>query len=252
MSCLIFAWIFRLDGLEYMAHVLSTLGASITLVVLADGVVQPDAFTFVFLRQFKRAAIPGDAVRRILHAQRVKPVAAIGGPVERQFHRPIVRQIDDAPKRIGKLFRRRPGTGAGVFQVQRVRPVIAEMKFPVPVERKVFARRFGSGKLHGQQRGAGSGNKSAKSGNEFHFYDPSGDQRLCECEHQERILSAKAILPLNFSGSETCKPFSSRANFTLPPPTSRTLPILPGQFAELVSRDLMLTLPSFGISNRMA
>src|ERR1039458_3949915 len=45
---------------------------------------QPDALAFVLLRQFKRAAIPGDAVRRILHAERVKTMAAIGGPVERQ------------------------------------------------------------------------------------------------------------------------------------------------------------------------
>jgi len=66
------------------------------------------------------------------------------------------------------------------------------------------------------------------------------------------ILSAKAVLPSNFSGIETCKPVSSRVNFNLLhelPPTSRTLPILPGQFAELVASDLIVTCPSFGISH---
>ena len=66
-------------------------------------------------RQFKRAAIPADAVRRILRAQRLEAVAAVGSLVERQFHRPIVRQVDDAPVRVGEILRRRPGTGAGIF-----------------------------------------------------------------------------------------------------------------------------------------
>src|ERR1035441_764398 len=105
---------------------------------------QPDAFAFVFLRQFKRAAIPGDAVRWILHAQRLETVTAVRSPVERQFHRPIVRQIDGAPVGVGELFRRGPGTGAGIFQMQRVRPVVTEMEFPARVERKVFARQIGS------------------------------------------------------------------------------------------------------------
>jgi hypothetical protein len=109
---------------------------------------QPDALAFVFLRQIKRAAIPSNAVRRILHAECVKTVAAVGGPVKRQFHRPVVRHIDGAPKRIGKLFRRRPATGSRVHETQRIRPVVAEMEFPVGVERKMFARRLGGGQWH--------------------------------------------------------------------------------------------------------
>src|SRR5208283_5617095 len=41
---------------------------------------QPDTFASVFLWQFKRAAVPGDAVRRVLSAQRFETVAAVGGP----------------------------------------------------------------------------------------------------------------------------------------------------------------------------
>jgi len=124
--------------------------------------------------QFKRAAIPGDAVRRILHAERVKTVAAIGGPVERQFHRPIVRQVDDAPVVSGEFFGRRPRAGAGIFQMERVWPVVAEMKFPARVERKMFARRIGSGKRCDAQRGARTGNNNANNWNDFHFQTQMG------------------------------------------------------------------------------
>src|SRR5690242_1674943 len=76
---------------------------------------------------------------------------------------------------------------------------------------------------------------------------------LATCaEVQERIWRAKAILPVNFSGSVTWRPVSSRVNFNLPPPTNRTLPIFFGQFSEVVDNDLMVTFPSAGISRTMA
>jgi hypothetical protein len=80
-----------------------------------------------------------------------------------------VRHIDGAPKGIGKLFRRRPATGAGVHEHQRIRPVVAEVKFPVHVERKVFARRLGGGQLCDPKRGARADDKGANSCNDFHF-----------------------------------------------------------------------------------
>src|ERR1017187_9285402 len=72
---------------------------------------------------------------------------------------------------------------------------------------------------------------------------------------QDWIFSANAIWPSNFSGSEMCRPFSSRVNFNLLHqlfPTSRTLPILPGHWDEPDARDLTVTLPSLGRSSTMA
>ena len=37
-------------------------------------------------------------------------------------------------------------TGAGIFKMQRVRPIVAKMELPSGVERKMFARRFGGGR----------------------------------------------------------------------------------------------------------
>ena len=41
-------------------------------------------------------------------------------------------------------------------------------------------------------------------------------------------------------------------NFILPPPTSRTLPMSPGQFGELLASDFMVTWPPSGIFRTMA
>ena len=103
---------------------------------------QPGSFAGIPRRQLERAAIPADAVRRKTPAQRLETVADIGRLFERQFNRPIVRQIDGPPVSIGEPFARRPGTGAGILQMHRIRPVVAEMDLPTRVERKVFARQI--------------------------------------------------------------------------------------------------------------
>ena len=43
-----------------------------------------------------------------------------------------------------EFFRAGPPLDTGLVEPQRVRPVIAEMEFPILVERKMFARRIGS------------------------------------------------------------------------------------------------------------
>ena len=118
---------------------------------------QPDALSLVRLRQFKRPAIPRDAVGRILYAQGVKAMAAVGGPVERQFHRPIVRHIDGTPKGVVKSCRCRPRTGAGIFQVQRIRPVVTQVEFPVGIQRKVLGWQIGGGQRRNPQPGTHAG-----------------------------------------------------------------------------------------------
>ena len=73
-----------------------------------------------------------------------------------------------------------------------------------------------------------------------------------ERHFQEVIFKARAVCPVKFSGSKTCRPFSSRVNFSSPPPSRRTLLIFPGQFGEALPSDLMATFPSLGISSTMA
>ena len=68
-------------------------------------------------------------------------------------------------------------------KLQRIRPVVAEMEFPVRVERKMFARRFGGGKLRDQQRGARAGNKSANNWNDFHFQIQISNKFGGTCKH---------------------------------------------------------------------
>jgi hypothetical protein len=65
--------------------------------------------------------------------------------------------------------------------MQRVRPVVAEVEFPVRVEREMFAstlrsstatedgRHSGGGKWRDKQRGARAGNESANDWNDFRF-----------------------------------------------------------------------------------
>ena len=89
-------------------------------------------------------------------------MTAVSGGVERQLNRPIVRQIDDAPIGVGEPLRGGAGTGPGIFQMQRIRPVIAEVEFPVRVEQEVFARRTSGRELRDQQRGAHAGEESAE------------------------------------------------------------------------------------------
>ncbi len=59
---------------------------------------QPDALAFIRLRQLERAAIPADAVRLEARPERPVAVVHVGVFVERQFNRPIVRQIHRAPR----------------------------------------------------------------------------------------------------------------------------------------------------------
>ena len=58
---------------------------------------QPDALAGILRRQVKRAAIPADAVLRKARPDRLEAVAAVGVLIERQFNRPVVRQIERAP-----------------------------------------------------------------------------------------------------------------------------------------------------------
>ena len=64
--------------------------------------------------------------------------------VVRQFNRPIVRQVHDAPVRVGEPLRRRSGTRAGLIQMKRFRPFVAEVELPVRVQREMLARRVRS------------------------------------------------------------------------------------------------------------
>jgi len=130
---------------------------------------QPDTPSLVFPSQVKGAAIPTDAVGWILCAQRLESVTAVSIRVKRQFDRPVVRQIDGAPVRVGELLRSRTGTGAGIFQVQRIGPVVTKVELPVRVEREMFPRRIGGGKRRGWQRRTYTGNEQAKEGCDFHF-----------------------------------------------------------------------------------
>src|ERR1039457_1681246 len=72
MSCLIFAWVFRLDGLEDRAAVISPPGASLTLVVLAGG-GRPECRREI---QVGRARIHG---ARIIDARREYHAGGAGG-----------------------------------------------------------------------------------------------------------------------------------------------------------------------------
>ena len=59
--------------------------------------LQPETLARVGRRQVKRAPIPANAVAREARPDRLESVALIGGGIERQFNRPVVRQVERAP-----------------------------------------------------------------------------------------------------------------------------------------------------------
>ena len=115
--------------------------------------LQPDALAAVRLRQVERPAIPADARRGKPGPDRLETVAHVPRRVERQLDRPVVRQVDRAPGGIIEIGARRPLIDAGFVEIKRVRPVVAEVKFPVGIERKMLVRRHRGG---GERQRAGS------------------------------------------------------------------------------------------------
>ena len=115
--------------------------------------LQPDALAAVRLRQVEGPAIPANARRGKSGADRLEAVTHIRRRVEGQLDRPVVRQVDRAPCGIIEILARRPFIDAGFVEIKRVRPVVAEVKFPVCIERKMLVRRHRGG---GERQRAGS------------------------------------------------------------------------------------------------
>src|SRR5581483_6225167 len=73
---------------------------------------------------------------------RFKSVIAVAGAVERKLDCPVVRQIHGTPGDVTReMFRCSAAADTGLIQVHRVRPIVAEMKFPVRIQRQMLARR---------------------------------------------------------------------------------------------------------------
>ncbi len=130
---------------------------------LAVGAVEleGDALACVVCRKLENAAIPADARRGIVAAQRIEAFAEQRGIVlERQLDGPVVRQIDGLPvavvegeapggKKIARLLEV-AGSSAAEFEVLGRIVGVAEMKAPAEIEQQAFApaarrRRFARG-----------------------------------------------------------------------------------------------------------
>ena len=51
----------------------------------------------------------------------------VGRFIERQLNRPVVRQVERAPRSVAKFFRRGAGARARLIKMQRARPIITEI-----------------------------------------------------------------------------------------------------------------------------
>ena len=151
---------------------------------------QPDTLAGIFLRQLERPAIPADAVLVKTRPHRLEPVARVRRWVERQFNRPVMRQIQRAPRRVVELLGRRAAARAGLVQPQRIRPVVAQMKLPARIQRKMFARRGGGGR---GGRGRVSGAEVQRQHGGRQRGQPEGGGELHEDNLGKRRVHGKPI-----------------------------------------------------------
>jgi hypothetical protein len=75
---------------------------------------QPNAFAGIALRQFEGTAIPTDAVLRKALSHGLEAVQTVGFRIERQLHRPVVRQIDGPPAGVAEVHAGRAVAAAGL------------------------------------------------------------------------------------------------------------------------------------------
>lgn len=111
-------------------------------------------------RERELAPVPADAVLRERAADRLRAVWRAAAFAERQFHRPVVRQIDAAPRAVLEVGRRRAVAVAGLAEEEQSRAVIevlrrvegvAEREAPAVVDAGARARTVGRGGAAGAE-----------------------------------------------------------------------------------------------------
>ena len=103
---------------------------------------EPEPPAKIRLWQRERAAIPGDAVLWKAGAARLEALVAVRVPVERQRHRPVMRQIHAGPGTVIEAWFGGAGADPQIDQFFARVPVIAQMKLPAKIHQQFFARRI--------------------------------------------------------------------------------------------------------------